>query len=730
MTHDSCEVKTITVELQRPGPPHNRLLSPLTRYLASSSEAEVREVSYVDEHAQLLRKLKYLRAMTARDDLAGHEERLLTVRELSRDVSRFLAGIPGLLGQLSQRGCDNPLLHLEIVTSAAELAMLPYELSGSIESAGENPNLLLLSGRPRVSLTRRSRSVSGGCVRWPNQPKILFVAGFPTASIPFDEHLDALMRALQPWVPPLDGPKAGASERARANADAFNRQLTVLENATIDEVAQACAHNDYTHVHILAHGAPNPRVTGKQFGMRLAGAKKAEPHVVSGEQFATAIRRDGGRGGPTIVTVAACDGGHVNEVLHTGATFLHDLHRSGVPFVVGSQFPLSMEGSVDLCQKLYEGLLRGDDPRQLLADLRLRLHSRFAERNHDWASLVVYAAFPPDLNRQLEELRYRQGRRALNVAISHFDEVMQQWPATSDGGPVPPAPAPSDQLPQAGEAPATPPPPREQTTPNNPPSSPGQTVETEINKLIERIKSAAALVPDEGRFRIDGLALVAVAEKRVAEALFKIGRPDKLDKLDLSLDYLEKAAAHYDRSFDEGVRYDDAEAVMAPLHWSLTQQLSLWLALGRASKPGKLATTARFIADQDMDVGRPQAETWALTTLLELDVIDAWLAAKDETDNQPKEVTEPLAALAERTARLLRSPDNADAVYSTRRQLARYTRWWWTDDFRKSPELAKRAPKPTHELFVPPVLRTAVETAIAQMEDYIRRNPGSVARRR
>jgi hypothetical protein len=522
------------------------------------------------------------------------------------------------------------------------------------------------------------------------------------------------MRALQPWVPPLDGPTGNDKARAEANTEAFNRQLTVLENATIDEVARACASNDYTHVHVLAHGAQNPRAPGRQFGIRLAGAGKngsgkTEAHVVSGEQFATAIRRDGGLGGPTIVTVAACDGGNVAEVLHTGATFLHDLHRSGIPFVVGSQFPLSIEGSVDLCEKLYEGFLYGQDPRPLLADLRLRLHSRYAERNHDWASLVVYAALPPDLDRQLEALRYRQGRRALNVAINHFDEVTRpRSQGPSGGSATQPAPQPGQPAPPSDQASAS-------------ASSP---ISNEMaQQLIDRIERAAGLVSMEGRFRIDGLALVAASEKRVAQALFTIGNFEK------SLDYLEKAAAHYDRSFDEGVRYDDSEAVMAPLHWSLTQQLSLWLALRRAAKPETLATTARFIAEQDMDVGRPQAETWALTTRLELDVIDAWLAAT-EGETQPPSVDAAIRRLHERTARLLRSPDNADPVHSTRRQLARYTQWWWTATFRDFHQLHERAPKPVRQLHVPAALQTAVEEVIARMDDYIRRNPGSVARRR
>ena len=45
-----------------------------------------------------------------------------------------------------------------------------------------------------------------------------------------------------------------------------------------------------------------------------------------------------------------------------GASFAHALHQSGIPRVVASQFPLSVEGSVPLANALYKGLLWGEHP--------------------------------------------------------------------------------------------------------------------------------------------------------------------------------------------------------------------------------------------------------------------------------------------------------------------------------------------------------------------------------
>jgi CHAT domain len=672
----NCDVKTVCIELQRAGPPHNRLLSPLTRYLASSTDAEVGEVSVVDEHAQMLRKLRYLRVALDRSDPA-QEERQLALQGLARDMSRFLAGVPGLQAQLTARGCDNELIHLQIVTSAAEL---------SIESAGENPSSsLLLSGRPRVSLTRRVRSVSEGCVRWPLEPKVLFVAASPQRSIPFDQHLEAMLRALRPWIPPLRGPAGDHDGGREAHRSARKRVLHVLETASIDEIARACADEDFTHVHVLAHGAQNPNSPGRQFGIVLHGADKNTPHIVSGEQFATAMRREGGRGGPSVVTVAACDGAQVAEVLYTGASFLYDLHRSGVPLVVGSQFPLSKEGSVDLCEKLYEGMLRGKDPRDLLADLRLRLHSRYAERNHDWASLVAYAVFPSNLDRQLEELRYRQGRRALNVAIDYMDREVEALIAKARN---------------AGGA---------AVTDDAEVTLPVQALQ-EIN---DRFVEAAALVSTQGLFRIDGLGLIGAHKKRLARTQFRTGQDKE------SFDSLQDSLRYYVRAFDEGVRYDEADeaSVMAPLHWALTQEISLRLVLGLPDDFERLAT-ARTIAEQDVDVQRSQAEVWSLTSLVEIELLVAWRSEADRA--------RAIGKLQEWTKRLLRSPENGDAVYSTRRQLLRYVEWWWADRYKAA--LKQALQKDTHPVL--PEVITAVNEVITEMADYLRVNETSVDRKR
>src|SRR5882724_5275877 len=203
----NAPVRTICVELLRSGPPHNHLLSPLTRYLALCGDAQAGELTVPSEHAQMLRQLRALRYDNAdgADPAQDAQDRQATVIELSRQMSRLLAGVPGLAGQLGAGpgAGGNPMTHLQIVTSAGELAMLPFELCGALDSGGDEPgNYLLLGGQRPLCLTRRVRSVSEATVKWPLFPKILFVWADPTRAVPHDEHGKALLAALAAWIPP------------------------------------------------------------------------------------------------------------------------------------------------------------------------------------------------------------------------------------------------------------------------------------------------------------------------------------------------------------------------------------------------------------------------------------------------------------------------------------------------------------------------------------------------
>lgn len=682
------DVRTVCVEFLRPGPAHNQLLSPLTRYLVICGESQAGEVSVPYEHRAFLRRLRDLQYRPETDPSRRDEvsqDRQMTLMELSRDMSRLLAEVPGLQGQLVGRSCETELVHLQVVVTASELAMLPFELAGTLESRGNEPgNYLLLNGRPRVSITRRLRSVSERCVQWPRVPKILFVAASPRQSVPFEQHLAALLRALRHWLPPVDGPTG----RHRDGDEAFERvrkiHLHVLEQATMADVDRACSREEFTHVHVLAHGAPDLGSPGQPYGIALHSASNLhDVHVVSGAQFATALRRDGG-GSPAIVTLAVCDSGTVKEIVHTGASFVHDLHRAGIPFVVGSQFPLTTTGSVDLCEKLYEGLLLGKDPRQLLCDLRIRLHSVYGGTTHDWASVVAYAVFPADFEDQLLDVEYHQARRAMNVALDHLDrevDRIKDWPA--------------------------------------------DVVESAVQVMTDRVTEYSQRLPIAGRFSVEGLGLLAASRKRTAEALFRASRHlpkgsrSREEVLDRSFDCLEASREAYVDGCRESFSFHhDDPVVLPPLHWLVTQQLSLSMILGLGWSPDLMAT-ARTIAENDERSSDPQSQIWALTSLLELDILQWWRTGKDERK-----------LIIQETRRLLSLVDDESGpIYSTKRQLGRYVEWWWTDEFRgwwDGTHLGER--DKTAE--VPPELVDTVTAVIAEMERYLRTHQTSIGRPR
>ena len=64
-------IRSIAVELLRHGPPHNQLLSPLTRYLAVCGDHEPVTVTVPHEHRDWLQRLASLRYV---DDDEGKKD--------------------------------------------------------------------------------------------------------------------------------------------------------------------------------------------------------------------------------------------------------------------------------------------------------------------------------------------------------------------------------------------------------------------------------------------------------------------------------------------------------------------------------------------------------------------------------------------------------------------------------------------------------------------------------
>jgi hypothetical protein len=409
----------VYAEILREGPPYNQLLSPLTPYLAMCGENSVQPLRLPLEHRTTER---HLRALSYESDLA---QRHLALQELSAVVSGLLQGIPGLVNQHTANGAQDSWTHLHLVLNATELSMLPFELATTPPTLpGTGP--LLLNRMSPFTLTREIRGAVARECRWPDEPRILFAYAHSREPVPAEEHIAALRTALAPWLPMT--PEEGVSP-----------WLTVLADASVATIEEACREEAFTHVHILAHGASFEEGEDTRFGLVLRDRTDPErTEIVAGEALALAIcTRSPVSPPPAIVTVAACQGGAPGGLLEPGSCVARALSQAGIHFVVSSQFPLTTAGSTSFTRVFYEQvILRVQDPRIALAEARQRLQVEQRD-THDWASLVAYGRLPPDLGTQLLRVR-------LSQSISHLYRARQVarvvLPSPTDGARFPTQP--------------------------------------------------------------------------------------------------------------------------------------------------------------------------------------------------------------------------------------------------------------------------------------------------
>jgi beta-lactamase superfamily II metal-dependent hydrolase len=598
-------IRLVNVEFLRPGPPHNQLLSPLTQYLAVCGDTGAGVVTVPYEQGRFERLLKDLRYETG-----DPEDRLAMLHDLGMEIGRFLGGVPGLPGALTiDPNHPGTLIHLRLTLSASELALLPFELAKvpvTASVAGES--WLSIQTRPPVCVTRNIRTVSPEGVIWPTEPRILFIAG---EDVPFEKHRDVLVKAIEPFRYPKDD-----DPRSEAGREQFGKLLTILKNPTLADVQRECRANRYTHIHVLTHGDLIESSPGA-YGLALQGPS-GSADVVSGDRFRTAIASLYHT--PTVVTLASCDSANIGTVMIPGASFAHEIHQAGVPLVVAAQFPLSIEGSVPLTEKLYNGLLWGEHPLVLLQEARAELHARYTASWHDWASLVVYEALPRTLDDQLDALRYFQAKRAMNAALEGVDLAVKAKKGLEQ---------------------------REQA----------------LEQALERL-------PLNGHYGVECLGLRASSRKRLAQAAFTLEQP--------CCELLEKSLSDYNQAMED-LLVGDARALqrIATLHWLLVQAVSLSMILGRKSEEGAWEA-ARLSANRYCNHREVEQRAWAHGSLAEL-----WLVRLGERELTPAEkekIAEKAVHHAEELGRLY--PWNDDfPVKSTRRQFERYLTWWGTGRF-------------------------------------------------
>ena len=654
-------MRTITLELLRHGPAHNQLISPLTPYLALCENHPAVTWQLPLEHNQLLHRL---RALSYR---LGEESRAFQLQDTARLLADLLATIPGLAVELART--DAGPVHLRLVLSASELALLPFELAltpTGLPGAGQP---LLLQPQQPVCITRETRRVADAALPWPQETRVLMVVASPPGvpAVPDLAHLLALRGRLAAWI---------------GSPDQLDQHLTVITQANLQSIEAACAQHDFTHVHILAHGSEYAAGYDTRFGLMLhaAGDPDGPADIVSGERLGGALRtpRQGGSGrlsSPAVVTLASCNSGAVGSVAGAGASLAHALHLAGIPMVIASQFPLSFGGSVRLVEKLYDGLLWGDDPRSLLIELRGLLHTQFPE-THDWASVTAYTSLPADFERRLGAAQIQRAMTAINVALAGADTAVARLAAAAHAAAA-----------GAGADPASTTP-----APHAAHSAMTATAAAEISTAVDQVRSAKQRLTDlvtrhpDQRGRV--LNLLASTEKREAEFAHSraagLAGPGAVFTPDASM-WAGLARArqlyfdHYalGRSPYAAIQYLSLRAVLqhAGRDAAGAAACGAASAAGAADQPGraadKLWDLAEVQAQLDLQGTDSQSQVWALGNLIELYLLAPTIpGVASRGPNWP--------ALAEaHTQRLLATcPNGAFELFSTRRQVKRYTDWY------------------------------------------------------
>ena len=534
------------IEFFRFDSPDSGMLRMGDRYLRARGNEPVTEVHVPIRHSDFLRRLDHLRYEMENDA----DRREAALRELAEVVTQVL-GV-----------CESPdePIQIDLVTNAAELSALPFELA---RDADDRP-VFAVSDPPLV-LTRRVRTgLHGARHVWWSTPRVLFAAAsLPGAGkpVPVDEHRAALREALKPWSEPL--PIEGMQDAVRDN----RRVLTTLDRASLARIAAAARAavaegRPYTHLHVLAHGCNVGDQFEPEFGVALFADDDKTRAEVTPDDLRAVIQSI--EPGPVVVTLAVCDGGNQSNSVTGGGSLAHELHESGVPVVLASQFPLTFAGSITFARQFYGELLTGGDVRTALHRTRHRLHTEGADTKHDWASLVAYVQLPEDYQDRLYEVAMQAEMASLRTA--------QLW---------------SDRLVNEGI-----------TDP--------AAFETVAEQLRSRIASltryvgAGEAAPAEAA-RLENFGILGSAQKRYAELSFHRDDPEGARVA------LREARRWYLRGFTTSLSH----------HWHGVQALSIEAALtGRIERPGQwYAAVEAAEADDDIWVPGSLAELYLLAPL-------------------------------------------------------------------------------------------------------------------
>ena len=566
-------------------------LSAGKKYILTYGDLPAKEVSTSVSQIDLLRMLS---AHLRYSNNISKEEKWKTIVNISDKIKELFIDISGY------SDCQ-----LDTVLNASELGVLPFELL-----LDEDQVPYFTNPAKKITFTRRIRQDNFEIAySWPTTPKVLFIYSHGgSREVPFDEHLYELDQSLKQWG-------------GKDNPQIFK----MLAEPTFEEFAAELKQNDltkypYTHVHILAHGdliidKENP--FDYESGIVLGKGKTLPTPTSSIKELFESLKNK-----PFLVSYMICDGANFMNPLKPDKNPVQVTHKVGVPIVLGSQFPLSMEGSTIITKGLYSALFSGYDVREILNQVRINLFKK-REEYHDWISLVCYVRLPEGYFDYLYKISLHLQMQKLKYIRNQTDEYLIKRKITQD------------------EA-------------------------TEIfsefsNSIMLLERKLSEIGKNNGKKYeaeiLENMGLLGSAYKRVAELHFiknLITTPGTNTGINDQKAALEKSLEYYKKACQKNLSH----------HWSTVQYLSLDLVLNGKIGDMDYCSSARRAINNLLE---NNPDSWAYGSLLELLLIwqNKQLANKDEV----------LAALEN----LIQKSTKEYQVFpleSTYQQIDRYRTWW------------------------------------------------------
>ncbi|HET9277301.1 MAG TPA: hypothetical protein VFN95_03925 [Flavitalea sp.] len=564
-------------------------------YILAHKNLPVRQVFTPVEQYDLLEKLGD--CMRYHSEISN-SDKWKTIIEISNQIKELFIDIQ----EFGYSNCQ-----FDVVLNASELCLLPFEL---LLDDQEVP--WFASAAKKISFTRRIRqSHLENTFSWPYTPRVLFIyshGGF--AQVPFDRHLNGFDYALKKW--------GGTSNE---------KVFRMLEQPSYHEIVTILKENDapekqFTHVHILAHGAliqDKLKPQNFEFGIMFGKGEENPTTTQSIKELFESLETK-----PFVVNYMICDGANFSNPLKPDKNPVQVTHRSGVPIVLGSQYPLSMEGSTRITNKLYAALFDGNDIREILCDIRQDLFKR-KDEHHDWISFVSYVRLPEGYEDYLFKLALYCEMQNLRYVRKETDSYFVQNAIINE-----------------------------------------DTFEESLGILARSISSLEKKLSEiEGNPKywedtLENLGLLGSANKRLAELsflrdkLFKDAIPDS-DK-GIQRSELQKSLDYYKKGCDRNLSH----------HWSLVQFLSLDTALnGRITDSDYWFAAKRAIQTA---ITLNKNDGWAYGSLMELYLLDP--RGKDSSFKTDIDMAvDKLIAIA-------KEKQNPFLLESTSAQISRYQTWW------------------------------------------------------